>query len=142
MSTTTLSTEKRLTKKQIAENEIASTKEKLLHLLNGERNIYTSVKRVSSTGMSRHICLYFAKDSRIIDITWYAAKILEYKRNPDTGGLVVGGCGMDMGFHVVYSLSRSLFPNGFKLNEGEYGRNGDKSGYDKDGGYCLQQNWL
>lgn len=142
MDTQTLNTEKRLTKKQVSENEVAEMKAKLLKLLDGNREIYTSLKRVSSSGMSRHIALYIAKDSSIIDITYYAAKILGYKRSPDTGGLIVGGCGMDMGFHCVYSLSRMLFPDGFKLKAGEYGRNGDKSGYDKDGGYCLNQRWL
>ena len=57
-----------------------------------------------------------------------------------TGGLVVGGCGMDMGFHVVYSLGRVLWPKGFKVNG--IGRNGDISGHDKDGGYRLVHQWL
>ena|ERR1035437_1828097 len=51
-----------------------------------------------------------------------------------------GGCGMDMGFHLVYNLGRTLFPEGFKV-EGR-GRNGDASGWDKDGGYALKQRWI
>jgi hypothetical protein len=135
-------TVKRPTKAQVEAKEIQEIKDRLLSLLDGERLIYTSIKRVSSSGMSRHIALFIAKDNKIVNITWFAGKILGYKHSADTGGLVVGGCGMDMGFHVVYSLSRRLFPDGFKLKKGQYGRNGDKSGYDKDGGYCLKHEWI
>lgn len=130
------------TKRELPETEINETKKQLLSILGDNRTIYTSIKRVSSSGMSRHIALYIAKDNEIIDITWYAIKILGWKRNADTGGLVVGGCGMDMGFHTVYTLSRMLFPEGFKLPKGKYGRNGDNSGYDTDGGYALKQEWI
>mgnify|MGYP000694525204 CR=1 FL=1 len=139
-STTT--TPKKLTLAQMAANQLTENKEKLLSMLNGNRDIYTLVKRVSSTGMSRHIQCFIVRDGKIVNITYWVSNILGYKINRDTGGLVVGGCGMDMGFHVVYSLSRSLFPDGFKLAEGEYGRNGDKSGVDTNGGYCLKQQWL
>lgn len=44
---------------------------------------------------------------------------------------------MDMTFEVVYELGHYLYPKGFKLSKGQYGRNGDTSGYDKDGGYAL-----
>jgi hypothetical protein len=142
MTTQNTTTEKRLTKKEIEANEVSEIKARLLKILNGNRRIYTNLKRVSSSGMSRHISLHIANGNEITDITWYAGKILGYKHSSDTGGLVVGGCGMDMGFAVVYSLSRMLFPDGFKLVNGEYGRNGDKSGYDNDGGYCLKQQWL
>ena len=47
---------------------------------------------------------------------------------------------MDMGFALVYELSRELYPKGFKV--AGVGRNGDTSGHDKDGGYALKQRWL
>lgn len=47
---------------------------------------------------------------------------------------------MDMGFSVVYNLSSALFPDGFKTTG--FGRNGDTSGWDKDGGYKLKQEWI
>jgi hypothetical protein len=31
----------------------------------------------------------------------------------DRNGIRVGGCGMDMGFHLVYTLSRALFDDGY-----------------------------
>lgn len=73
---------------------------------------------------------------------------------------------MDMGFAVVYNVSHAMFPDGFgvegttrlgktirstskaqaakhiQLGAEFYGRNGDKSGWDHDGGYALKQSWL
>lgn len=108
-----------------------------------DQRIYTSIKRVAPSGMSRHISVYVARKNQIIDITWHVGHITGYSRNRDTGGLVVGGCGMDMGFHLIYSLSRCLYPKGYKLPKSQkWGRNGDTSGYDKDGGYKLKQQWI
>ncbi len=70
-----------------------------------------------------------------------ALDLRHWKQNGrEQDALVVGGCGMDMGFHIVYNLGRVLFPDGFKV-EGR-GRNGDTSGWDKDGGYALNHRWL
>ena len=57
----------------------------------------------------------------------YVATIIDYRQNDRKGALIVGGCGMDMGFHVVYSLARSLYP--------------EKPGQ-RDGGYSLKHEWL
>ena len=51
-----------------------------------------------------------------MDISGYVGDILEWRRNDKDGSLIVGGCGMDMGFHTVYCLSRALFPKGFSMN--------------------------
>lgn len=111
--------------------------------------VYTVLNSVSSSGMSRHITVIIArhgnKNSKrkpfIQNISAYVSDICGYKWNGD-GSLTVGGCGMDMGFSVVYNLSSALYPEGFKLPKGQYGRNGDKSGFDKSGGYALKQSWL
>ena len=114
----------------------------LKELFKKDVNVYVSLKWVSSSGMSRHISCYVARKNKIIDITWEVGHITDYKRNKDTYGLVVGGCGMDMGFYLIYSLSRCLYPKGYKLAKNEYGRNGDTLGYDRDGGYKLKHHWL
>ena len=46
------------------------------------------------------------------DITWDVMHVLGYRRSDKTGGLRVSGCGMDMGFHVVYNLGYVLWPDG------------------------------
>jgi hypothetical protein len=52
-------------------------------------------------------------------------------------GVKVAGCGMDMGFHLIYSLSYALFPKGTDAPHGT--RNGVP---DSDGGYALKHEWL
>lgn len=107
--------------------------------------VYTILRHVSNSGMSRRIsCIIPMKDGSLLDISGYVGDVIGARRNDKDGSLVVGGCGMDMGFHVIYSLSlsRHLFPDGFKLPKGKSGRNGDTSGHDKDGGYALNQRWI
>lgn len=74
--------------------------------------VYTILRNVSRSGMSREISVAIMSDGRPHDITHNAAEALDL-RVGGRGGLKVGGCGMDMGFHVVYSLSRVLYPDGF-----------------------------
>lgn len=102
--------------------------------------LYTVLTHESKSGMSRSIKIYTFKNNAMIDITYNVASALGDKIDPKNGGVKVQGCGMDMGFHIVYDLSHHLFPEGFKV-EGT-GRNGDKSGWDNDGGYALKQRWL
>jgi len=64
--------------------------------------------------------------------------------------LVVGGAGMDMGYHVVYNLARTLFADGFAC-VGEGCPSNDHSNGDRDytpgrlhsdPGYALRHRWL
>jgi hypothetical protein len=52
-------------------------------------------------------------------------------------GIVVGGCGMDMGFHLVYNLGATLWPKGTEKPHGT--RNGEP---DTSGGYALKSRWI
>lgn len=81
-------------------------------LLQPGQKIYTSVVKVNRNGDSRHIKLYLVKDNSILDITRWVALAEGYKRNPNTGGIIVGGGGMNMCFMVVYSLGKALYPDG------------------------------
>ena len=139
------------------------------HLQPGD-TLFTILDHVSSSGMSRNIrfVILTCHDGKPVQLhsNYAAEKILGYRRAKRGDGVVVGGCGMDMGFHCVYSISRSMFPDGFgvegKLPSGHTirpktremaakavargavfrGRNGDKSGWDDDGGYALNHRWL
>jgi len=102
--------------------------------------VYTVLRHVSRSGMMRRISPVIIINGEPIDISWYVAKLGLFPRKYPNEALTVEGCGMDMGFYVVYELSRVLFPEGFKV-EG-IGRNGDASGWDKNGGYALRQRWL
>lgn len=106
--------------------------------------VWTDLRSVSRSGMSRKIGVHFfeVRDGKIERwwLTRFVATATGYRFDEKTECLSVSGCGMDMGFAVVYDLSRALFPEGFKV-EGT-GRNGDKSGWDNDGGYALKQRWI
>jgi len=92
---------------------------------------YTVMRHVSASGTSRRIDVYTIKDNQPRFLTGYTAHAIGWKWG-DKAGIVVGGCGMDMGFHLVYTLSRTLFPDGFD----------DGRDPKRDGGYALRHEWL
>ena len=102
------------------------TEQLLTHYLREGSTVYTVLRSVSSSGMTRHISLLVANGDEITDITYYAAGVLGdslYERN-GSRSIRVNGAGMDMGFHLVYSLSSVLF-----------------HGQDR-AGYKIAQRWL
>ena len=77
--------------------------------------VQTILRHVSKSGMTRHISLVIVRDGEVRDISWLTAKALEMPVNRGNHeGIKIGGCGMDMGFSLVYSLSRALWPDGFE----------------------------
>jgi hypothetical protein len=143
------------TKAQIAERDEAL--ERLREWLEPGDTVYTILRHVSRSGMSRSISVVRDSEDGPHDFTYLAARVLGYRVDERNGGLKAGGCGMDMGFHVVYSLSSRLFPNGFEcIGEGDSDRWGsrcpsnDHSNGDRDysphhhssGGYALRHEWL
>ena len=120
--------------------ERAESREFLLGLLKPGDKVYTILRHVSRSGMSRRISTVFIKDGEPLDISPGVARVLELPYHWNQEGMRIDGCGMDMGFAIVYELSRHLFPDGFAF-EG-IGRNGDTSGWDNDGGYAIKQSWL
>lgn len=115
---------------------------KLKKLLKPGDTVYTQLNHVSRSGMSRAISVFVIKNSKPRDITYLVGEALDYKEHRTHPGLNVGGTGMDMGFHVVYSLGSVMFPKGFKHNKNTHHRNGDTSPRDNNGGYALNQEWL
>jgi uncharacterized protein YkvS len=116
--------------------------------------VYTVLTHVSKSGMSRDIkCLISTNEAKetgiierrdtekgtvedtfnntsIVDIGWHVARALDWplsKKNE--WSIKVGGCGMDMGFHLVYTLSSVLFRKEDKSNQA-------------DAGYSLNHSWL
>lgn len=80
--------------------------------------VRTILRHVSSSGMTRWISLIIETREGIRDITWLAAHAM--RENVNSGnheGIRVGGAGMDMGFALVYNLSRTLYPDGFNCTE-------------------------
>ena len=130
-----------MSRQSLKETEKQDARKELLEILKPGDTVFCVLRHVSRSGMQREISL-FTDGMRCIEmrcIDWYAERVLEMRRGK-RDGLIVGGCGMDMGHALVYSLSYRLFPDGFKV-EG-IGRNGDTSGWDKDGGYALKTRWI
>ncbi len=88
--------------------------------------LHTILRHVSRSGMTRHISVIFTKNNQIISLDHLVSKALDRRRVPFNKGegVIVSGCGMDMGFEVVYALSSAVF------------------GYKNRGGYALKQHWM
>lgn len=78
--------------------------------------IYSIVRSVAASGMSRVIDFYVIRDDRPQYLTGWMANALDLplKKN-GISGVRVTGAGMDMCFATVYELSRKLFNDGYKL---------------------------
>ena len=128
---TTATATKKTSKKAQKALEVQDAKKQLLaHYVSEGSTVYTVLRSVSSSGMSRTLSLKVAKDGKILDLTYYAGIVLDWPIVEVNGSraLRVGGCGMDMGFHTVYTLSRVLF-----REEGEQ--------LHCDAGYALNHAW-
>lgn len=113
--------------------------------------VYTVLRHVSRSGLSRSIDLYVMKDGQPERITFNAARAMGETIDRTNGGIKIGGAGMDMGFALVYNLSRVMFPNGHHCIPDARCPSNDHSNGDReynatkmhrDGGYALQQRWL
>jgi hypothetical protein len=123
-------------------------RERLQSLIKPGDTVYCVLRHVSRSGMMRVIDLHIIKDGEPVWIGRTVADFLGYSYKDN--GLRVTGCGMDMGFAVVYELSHKLFPDGF----GCIGKNcpsNDHSNGDRDytpghphtsGGYALKHRWI
>jgi len=125
-----------MTKKEELTQKKEYARKVLLEWLKPGDTVKTVVRNCSRSGMSRAITL-IAPNCENID--YYAATVMGSKVDDNNGGIKIGGCGMDMGFALVYELGRALWPDG----DGKYirERNGNK-GPEKDGGYLLNHRWL
>ena len=116
-----------LSKKAQAEQEREQARQFLRDTFAGDDKpqLMTILRHVSSSGMTRHISIKYIKNGHLMDLTWHAAIVLEWPKVGDWANAVkVSGCGMDMGFHLVYSLSSALY------------------GYENRGAYKLEQRWI
>jgi hypothetical protein len=138
----------RLTKRQIAEQEEA--KEELRKIIPPGSTVYTILHQVSRSGMSRHIgvrCIQNDDNGKpfIRYLDGLVARALG-ERIAKNGGLVVGGCGMDMGFHIVNCLSYCLHGNKPEQVAEQIAKHGWVEGgrYTKKDhpGYTLSHEWM
>lgn len=96
--------------------EIEKSKKRLKELLPKVKyTIYTNVRYVSRNGMYRHINCFVIIDNEPLNINWEVARVLGLPLKND--GVAISGCGMDIGFHIVYNLGEVLYQNGYALTQ-------------------------
>lgn len=80
--------------------------QELVNILNSipTDTIYTVLRHVSNSGMQREISVRMIDAGRIISLDWLISNATGRKIGKH-GGLVVKGCGMDMGYHLVDNLN-------------------------------------
>lgn len=105
--------EKPLSKKALKAIEKEESIALLLKLMKDDPRpvVYTISRHTSSSGMSEDISLVYIKNNEPYHINYSASLALGDKLVSRNGhdAIRVNGCGMDMGFHLVYSLSSVLF---------------------------------
>lgn len=68
--------------------------------------IYTVIRHVSNSGMQREISIKTIEDGNLYHYDYLVAEALGLKLGKHDG-LVVKGCGMDMGFHLVDRINHA-----------------------------------
>jgi len=134
---------------RVSKQEKQEALDHLRNVVKAGSTVHTILRHCSRSGMSRAISLVVIDGDESYQIDGWASKVTGYPRNQKHDGLTIGGCGMDMGFQLVYQLSHYLFPDGFECT-GEKCPSNDHSNGDRDytphkhgdGGYAIRQRWL
>lgn len=131
--------------------QMAHAQSELRARLPSGSTVHCVLTHVSASGMSRSIKALMPTDDGIADLSWSVARAVGMPFDDRHGGVKVGGCGMDMGFHLVYSLSRALYPDGHacdgkgRCHSNDH-TNGDReylpTTHHADGGYALKMRWV
>lgn len=104
--------------------------------------VYTILDHVSRSGMCRHIRVQLIKcedgELRVLHPNYAVSRVLGYRQAQRGDGLVVGGCGMDMGYHLVHSLGYALFGEQAEKGEGLEANALRKAIYEADKHYWHQ----
>jgi hypothetical protein len=107
--------------------------------------IRTIMRHVSRSGMYRVIDCYVIKGGETLRISWSVAAACGFRYDDKHEGIGVGGCGMDMGFHIVNVLSYVLHgrePKGDGAKPENAGRPfAPRRGHYR-AGYSLEHRWL
>lgn len=80
--------------------------------------VFTILRSVSRSGMLREVSVvvFRAGDARPIHPNHHVCQVLGLRRGK-SDGVVLQGCGMDMGFHLVYELAYALYGNSEALTQ-------------------------
>ena len=122
-----------------------NARKELLEILKPGDTVYCVLRHVSRSGMQREIS-FFTEGMRRIDSQVCDALDMRWGKH---NGVVASGCGMDMGFAIVYNLSHVLFNDSFVCigdrcpsNDHSNGERNYKPHKHSDGGYALRHHWI
>jgi hypothetical protein len=126
---------------KVSKTERDQQLEQLRKWLKPGDTVYTIVENVSRSGMSREIRVVLLKcqetgEAYSLHPNHAVSTVLGLPRGKREG-VKIQGCGMDMGFEIVYQLGMAMWPHGTPEPHGE--RNGEP---DSNGGYALKHRWL
>lgn len=130
-----------MTKKQREQEE---ARVELRKLCPPGTTIYTSLRHVSRNGMYRLIQVHIIRNNEPRWLSSLVARALGCRLKHDAVG--ISGCGMDMGFHLVHSLSYALHGYESKgvaaaMEKPGIPFNNPRRGHFR-AGYSLKHRWL
>ncbi len=98
--------------------ETEDCKKQLLELVKPGDTLYTILRHVSRSGMMRYISVITFQNGEPLHLDYCVAVVTGSGLAPGYDpGVKRTGCGMDMGFDIVYSLSYRLFGDGYALKQ-------------------------
>jgi hypothetical protein len=125
---------------KVSEQEKVEALERLHEWLKPGDTVFTVLRHRSASGMLRSISLLkvtakgggrSGEEPDVLCFDGNAVRVGLGSYDQRHEGVRVGGCGMDMGFHLVYELSRALFKGGFGC-VGKHCPSNDHSNGDRD----------
>lgn len=104
---------KRISAKKGKQLQRDEARERLRVLFPPGSEVHCSVTQVARSGMSRQIAVYAIEDGQIRNVSRWVAWATESRLSKSDDAVIIGGCGMDMCFALVYNLSHALYRDGF-----------------------------
>ncbi len=103
---------------QYSKSEVQKVLDDLKQLLPPGTTVYTRLNHVSRSGMQRSITPLVLVDNEPHYLAWSVCVL--FGQDLDRyDGVKMNGCGMDMGFELVYQLGYKLYPDGFGVKSGK-----------------------
>jgi len=99
-------------------NDQSPSLEQLRQWMPKGTRVFTILRSVSRSGMRREISVvvFLPGDDRPIHPNHHISQVLGLRRGK-SGGVVLNGCGMDMGFHLIYELAHVLYGDADALTQ-------------------------
>lgn len=84
---------------------------------NSKPFFYTLVRHVARSGMSRTISVHYvdSRSGELQQLNYVTSVLLGLPMDPLRDGVKITGCGMDMGFSIVYDLASFALKDGYAI---------------------------